>query len=81
MKKEAVTVGGAKILRTSISFDGDVESFFSQIVVPNLAANVVMAQFTKKDYQTALRKVSQRRSMPVGEHIREAIQVMKAKEG
>ncbi len=61
MEKEAVTIGAAKVLRTSVSFTGNVEGVSSQIVIANPAANVAITQFTQDDFKTALLKVSQRR--------------------
>lgn len=59
---KTITIGAAKVLRTSITFTGNIEGVSSQIVVANPAANVAIAQFTQKDFQTALKKVSQRRT-------------------
>jgi len=36
-----------------------------------------MEGYTKTDFTQTLKKVSQRRKLPVGEHIREAIQTFK----
>jgi len=36
-----------------------------------------IVQYTKDDFEQALKGVSRKRNMPVGEHIREAIQIIK----
>lgn len=69
MKEEVVTIGAAKVLRTFVSFTGNGELVSSQIVIASPAANVAVAQFTQE--------VSKRRSMPIGEHIGEAIRTIK----
>jgi len=75
---KVVTVGAAKVLRTSVTFTGNIEGVSSQIVVANPAANVAIAQFTQKDFQTALGKVSRKKGEAFfGENVRDAIKTIK----
>ncbi len=66
---EMVTAGTSKILSTSMSFTGDVEGVSSQFVLANPAANIAVTQFTQR--------VNKKHSMPFGEHIREATDIIK----